>query len=106
MCDKAASRPRVSDPAENRPVHEIRHRSIRAAIWKNQTVNGVMYTVTISRSYRNCETWHDSRSFRYDDLPIVAKLMFDAHTFISSLLKRRAGTGRKAPNGAPSAASR
>ena len=36
----------------NKPVHEIRLGSVRAAIWANITQNGVRHSVTISRSYR------------------------------------------------------
>jgi hypothetical protein len=97
MSAQSASAQARAGKDENRPVHEIRHRNVRAAIWKNQTVNGVMYTVTISRSYRSGEEWRDSRSFRFDDLPIIAKLMFDAHTYISSLRDPRGSAGRKAP---------
>src|SRR6478609_5489105 len=36
----------------NKPVHTVRHRSIKATIWKNETSNGPMYNVTVVRSYR------------------------------------------------------
>jgi hypothetical protein len=69
----------------NKPIHSIRHRSIKAAIWKNQTAKGDMYSVTITRSYKEGEAWHDSHSFGFDDLLVVAKLMYDAHSYISAL---------------------
>lgn len=82
--------------ADNRPVHEIRHRNIRATIWKNQTAKGPMYNVTVSRSYRDeAGEWHDSSSFGFSDLMNLAKALYDAHSAIANAIAReRAG---KAP---------
>ncbi len=82
-------------PAEaNKPIHELRHRNIRAAIWRNPTAKGVMYDVQITRSYRDGEGWRDSHSFGYDDLMNVAKLMADAHSFISTLRQKEYAESR------------
>ena len=70
-------------PNANKPVHAVRHRNLKASIWVNQTDKGPMYNVTVTRSYREADEWHDSTSFGYDDLMNVAKLMYDCHTFIS-----------------------
>ena len=69
----------------NQPVHTVRHRSIKATIWRNETEKGYMYNVTVVRSFRDGEGWRDSHSFSYDDLMNVAKLMYDAHSVISAL---------------------
>jgi hypothetical protein len=55
-----------SDPhsaaGDNRPVHTLRHRSLKAAIWRNQTDKGPMFNVTFVRSFRNdAEEWQDSQ---------------------------------------------
>jgi len=69
----------------NRPVHTIRHGKIKATIWANQTQKGLMYNVTVVRSYQDEEqNWHDTQSFGVQDLMIVAKAVFDAHTWIST----------------------
>jgi hypothetical protein len=73
---------------DNRPVHEIRHRNIRAAIWRNQTAKGPMYSVTVSRSYRAGDKWKDSNSFAYGDLMNVAKALYDAHSAIATAIAR------------------
>lgn len=73
---------------ENRPVHEIRHRNIRATIWKNETAKGPMYNVTVSRSYRDGEQWKDSTSFAFGDLMNLAKALYDAHSAISNVIAR------------------
>ena len=70
----------------NKPVHTVRHRSIKATIWKNETANGPMYNVTVLRSYKDDNgEWKDSNSIGYDDLMNVAALMYEAHAYISSL---------------------
>ena len=70
----------------NKPVHTVRHRSIKATIWKNETSNGPMYNVIVVRSYRDDSSeWKDSHSIGYDDLMNVAALMYEAHAYISGL---------------------
>lgn len=78
----------------NVPVQTIRNRRIKAAIWENQSTKGVFYTVTITRSFKQGEQWHDSHSFGHNELLIVAKLMYDAHTAISALLEKAKQTKR------------
>lgn len=72
-------------PRENRPVHTIRHRSIKASIWRNATSKGPVYNVIVVRGFKDGDQWKDSHSFGYDDLPIVAKLLNDCHSFITTL---------------------
>lgn len=69
----------------NWPAHTNRHGKIKATIWANQTQKGLMYHVTLVRSYQDeNEQWHDTQLFGVQDLMIVAKAMFDAHTWIST----------------------
>jgi hypothetical protein len=68
----------------NRPFQEVRHRNIRATIWRNESAKGPMYNVTCSRSYRDGEEWKDSHSFGFDDLMNLAKALYDAHSVISA----------------------
>jgi hypothetical protein len=64
------------------PVHEIRVGRIRAAIWENETQNGSLHNVTLSRSYKDGDTWKSTPSFGRDDLLLVAKVADLAHTWI------------------------
>ena len=57
---------------------------IRAAIWGNETTNGTRYNVTVSRIYKDGDTWKDSSSFGRDDLLVVAKVLDRCHTWIYS----------------------
>lgn len=67
-----------------RPIHEIRLGRVKAAIWENETQNGMRHNVTVSRIYKDGETWKDSGSFGRDDLPLVAKVVDQAHSWIFS----------------------
>jgi hypothetical protein len=66
----------------SKPVHEIRLGSVKAAIWANDTDNGVRYDVTIARLYRDNDEWKTTSSFGRDDLPLVVKVADQAHTWI------------------------
>ncbi len=68
---------------KQKPVHEIRLGRIRAAIWANQTESrDVWFNVTITRLYKEGDRWQDTATFRRDDLPIVAKVVDIAYTWI------------------------
>jgi hypothetical protein len=83
-------------PRESRPVHTIRHRSIKASIWRNMTAKGPVYNVVIVRGFKDGDEWKDSHSFGYDDLPIVAKILNDCHSFITNLRDKETTESRKA----------
>ena len=72
----------MATKAKARPVHEIRLGRIKAAIWENETQNGSRHNVTLTRIYKDGDQWKDSTSFGRDDLPLVAKVVDRAHTWI------------------------
>jgi len=94
---KAKARPRAEhngqDPPEeapdrNRPVHVVRLRNIRAAIWANETEAGLRYNATVTRLYKDGEQyWRTSDSFGRDDLLLLAKVVDLAHTWISEQMQ-------------------
>jgi hypothetical protein len=85
----SSAEPAAAVTESGRPVHEVRHGRIRAAVWRNQTEKGPMYSVTVTRSYKDAEgTWHDSHSFGFDDVLTVAKAMYDCHSAISAMVSR------------------
>ncbi len=67
---------------KQKPVHEIRLGSIKAAIWQNQTENGTRYNVTVARIYKDGEQWKSTDSFGRDDLLLLGKVVDQAHTWI------------------------
>lgn len=71
-----------------RPVHTVRYRNIKAAIWQNQTASGPVFNVTVSRSWLDGDVWKDSSGFGYEDLLLLAKALNDAHTWITEQRRR------------------
>ncbi|MCA9130426.1 MAG: hypothetical protein NXI32_22105 [bacterium] len=63
-------------------AHEIRFGLIKACIWRNQTRSGNRHNVTVARLYLNGDTWKESTQFGRDDLPLLAKIVDLAHTWI------------------------
>ncbi len=93
-----ATKPKPKE-AKNRPVHEVRFGRIRAAIWQNETENGPRHNVTITRLYKDGNEWKDSTSFGRDDLPLVAKVCDQAHTWIFEQAAERSNGNGHSENG-------
>jgi hypothetical protein len=64
------------------PVHQVRFGRIKGVVWENETRNGTRSSVTISRLYKDEDQWRETSSFDRDDLPLVAKVADQLHTFI------------------------
>ena len=72
----------------NRPVHSVRLRNIRAAIWTNEGEQGTRYNTTFCRLYKDGEgCWRSTDSFGRDDLLVLAKVSDMAHTWISEAMQ-------------------
>ena len=69
-------RPEVPPTEKAQPVHTIRLRNVRAAIWQNARADGTpWYTVTYSRSYRGEDgNWHSTDSFAAMDSLLLAEV--------------------------------
>lgn len=68
---------------KQRPAHEIRIGAVKATIWPNETSAGVRHNVVISRLFKDSgDEWRQSDSFGRDDLPLVAKVVDQAHDWI------------------------
>jgi hypothetical protein len=64
-------------------VKTFRLGRIKAAVWENESEQQKFYSVTFARTYVGDDNkYHDTDSFGRDDLPLVAKLADQAHTFI------------------------
>lgn len=70
-------------PTAPRPVNEVRLGRVKAAIWANETENGIRYGVTVCRVYKDQQQkWQTSESFGRDELLLLAKVLDLAHTWI------------------------
>src|SRR5262249_31617272 len=74
--------PPPADKGSNKPVHEVRLGRIKAAVWANTGESGVLYSVGVSRLYKEGGVWKRSESFGRDDLPLVMKVADQVHTWI------------------------
>jgi hypothetical protein len=77
-----ASREEERPASHNLPVKTFRLGRVKAAVWENEGEQK-FYNVTFVRTYVDDNNkYHDTDSFGRDDLPLVAKLADQAHTFI------------------------
>jgi hypothetical protein len=81
-------RPKVAEAEGKGPVFTCRHRALKAAVWKNETANGVMFNTTVTRSYKDGEEWKESGSFGWDDLLIIAELLRTCYGFIAREMRK------------------
>jgi hypothetical protein len=72
----------VSPTAKAKPVHELRLGKVKAAVWANETEQGVRLNVTFSRLYRDGDEWRSSDSFGRGELLLLAKVADLAHTWV------------------------
>ena len=54
-----------------------------------------MFNTTVSRSYKDGETWKESGSLGYDDVLIVAELLRTCHGFISQEMAKQSEEARE-----------
>jgi len=93
---RSAPAPKQSERSNNLPVFTCRHRALKAAVWRNESQeNGPFFNVTVSRSYKDGEEWHESGSFGYDDVLIVAELLRTCHGFICRELAKQSEESRE-----------
>lgn len=101
MATATKSKSRDKHQSKKRPVEEIRIGRVRAAIWENETENGTFYNVTLSRLYKDGNEWKDSSSFGRDDLPLVAKVCDQVHTWIFEQAAEKSEGNRQAEDRQP-----
>jgi hypothetical protein len=66
------------------PAHKIRVSNLSVTIWRNVGDKGAWYSVTPSRSYKQGDdAWKETDSLGFDDLLTMAKLIDQAHSWIS-----------------------
>jgi hypothetical protein len=78
-----ASQTRNASNGPKQPVKTLRLGRIKATVWENEADQKKFYNVTFARTYMDdARNFHDTDSFGRDDLPLVAKLADQVHTFI------------------------
>ena len=78
-----ASQPKNATIGSKLPVKTFRLGRIKAAVWENESDKAKFFNVTFARTYMDeARNFHDTDSYGRDDLPLIAKLADQAHTFI------------------------
>jgi hypothetical protein len=70
---------------KTRPVFEAKAGLVRATVWPNETKNGIRHNVTLSRRYKDGETWKSTGSFGERDLMDVVRAAVEAEAWIRAL---------------------
>jgi hypothetical protein len=69
-----------------KPAAKVTLHPVSAAIWRNQNPNGVFYSVTFERSFKDdAGKWQSSSTFNGNDLLLLAKVADQAHSEIYKL---------------------
>ena len=69
------------------PDQSFRIGFIKASVWLNQTKVGERANVSVCRLFKNGDQWVESSIFNRDDLLVLAKVVDQAHTWITSSKK-------------------
>lgn len=71
--------------ANKKPVHEIRHNGVKAAIWENDGKNGAFYNVTFSRAFKDADdNWRDVHSYGFRQIFSVIRCAVEAQAWIAA----------------------
>jgi len=68
--------------SKNKPIHEIRLHSVKAAIWENSVGETTRHSVTFSRLYKDGNEWKHTESYGREDLLVLSKLADLAHSWV------------------------
>ncbi|WP_282077148.1 hypothetical protein [Epibacterium ulvae] len=78
-------------PEPNRPVDTLRDGNLKASIWRNEGENGVSYSTTFARTWRDDQgKWHDSQSYSGADMLRLGELSRTAYHRTSELRREHA----------------
>ena len=66
-----------------KPALELRRGLIKVRVWQRRSKNnGVRYSLTVVRLFRNGDQWKESTRLGRDDIPLVRLLLDEAHTWM------------------------
>ncbi len=65
-----------------KPKLEIRRGLIKVRIWQRTSKNGVRYSLTVVRLFRNGDQWKESTRLGRDDIPLVRLLLDEVYEWM------------------------
>ena len=66
----------------SKPALEIRRGLIKVRVWQRRSKNGVRYSLSVVRLFRNGDQWKESTRLGRDDIPLVRLVLDEAHTWM------------------------
>jgi hypothetical protein len=70
--------------SKNQPVHQIRHGTVSASIWRQESDKGPLFNVTFQRAYKDGDTWKHSTSFGRNNLLVMSLIAARAFEWIGN----------------------
>lgn len=80
-----ASSNKVTMGDTKKPYSQTRFGAIKGVVWENEGKNGLWFTVTFERIYKDKGQWRSSSSFGEEDLLVLAKVADQIHTQLINL---------------------
>ena len=65
-----------------KPELEIRRGLIKVRIWQRRSKNGVRYSLSVVRLFRNGDQWKESTRLGRDDIPLVRLVLDEAYEWM------------------------
>jgi hypothetical protein len=72
------------------PAHQLRSRSVKCALWRNETDKGVFHNITLERIYKDGEVWKSSSSFGISDTGDLETVIKQAREWVANQPKETA----------------
>ena len=80
----------MTDSTSNiQPVHKIRHGTVSASIWRQETEKRTLFNVTFQRSYKDGDDWKNSTSFGRNNLLVLGLIAARAFEWIGNQPRAR-----------------
>ncbi len=65
-----------------KPALEIRRGLIKVRVWQRRSKNGVRYSMSVVRLFRNGDQWKESTRLGRDDIPLVRLVLDEAYSWM------------------------
>ena len=102
----AAVSTKATAKSPKHPVSSQRYRNLEVAVWRREGENDPFYTVSLKRSYKKDDAWHDSTiSLSNDDLLPLARLLVRAFDAIDDLYEEGDFSQPESNGGTPNGAT-
>jgi hypothetical protein len=72
----------MATETKKRPAFEAKAGLVRATVWPNETKDGIRYNATLTRRYKDGETWKSTPSLGERDLMDGVRALVEAEAWI------------------------